>query len=107
MKRRFVCTYIAPSSMPVEWDRPPPASMVIGNGGRVCFGDFSVVFDGTDTGKRCANGRSPWLVCWETAVGTVRPTTIFTEHAQFDRYADAIREAKTQEHARLRRLGAM
>jgi len=80
--------------------------MVIGNGGRVAFGDFSITFDGTDTGKRYADNRCPWLVCWKGAVGSLRPVTAFIEHARFDKYADALREAMSQEHARLDRLGA-
>lgn len=104
--RKLVCTYAAPCCKPEKWARPPPASVVIGNGGRVAFGDFSITFDGTDTGKRFADGRAPWLVSWETAVGTGRPATAYQEIARFDTYSAAIRKAKEQENLRLDRLGA-
>lgn len=104
--RRLVCVYAAPGCRAEVWDQAPPASMVIGNGGRVEFGDFSVVFDGTDAGKWYASDRPPWLVCWKTAIGTHGPADAFVEHARFTKYSDALREAKAQERARLDLLGA-
>lgn len=96
--------YEPPCVKPSEWERPPPADVVIGNGGRVHYGDFSITFEGTDTGKPF-DARPPWVVWWRTAVGSFRPATFYAVDRRFNRYASALRWAKGRERARLRRLG--
>lgn len=99
---RLVCEYAPPRCQPSVWDYPPPADVMIGNGGRVMWGDFSIVFHGSDTGVPFHV--RPWRVEWLGAVGTQDGVPTWFALRHFRRYKDAIRYAKNQERRRRQSL---